>query len=628
MKLVETICPRKRYLKHMVALLAFTAAIGYLIFFQSMLGFPRPDVDPLTQFTLFSSSSMEEAASGYGDQVTVALPDDWYHSKRESNDYWYSTSVELDVAAEAIWAVYIPFVTHNAAVYINGMWVGQGGKFTDPVSRHHNEPLMFSFASELLRPGLNRIDIRVKAALPRQGLLDQIYLAPQSALIDFYVIKHALRYDFVQWVTVFLIVLGLLVFAFWIARPQDTVYGYFSAVLLLWALHNLNLIIINIPVPNRTWEAFAVITLGWVVCAVLLFNHRYTRQHQPRMERALYIYGVSGLFLFALPDHELVVLYGYQYWYVFLLFFGSYAIFQLHRSFWRNFDLDVLLMMYAGVTILVCGVHDILVANHHWDRREGFYIQYSVVPATLLFAWFLLKRFVTSLNTAEELTATLELRVEQREKALQEQFERLRVFEKHQTLSQERERMMRDMHDGIGGQLISLAAVFREESHPKWQEAKRRIDDCLLDLRLVIDSLDPLLCDLPTLLGTLRMRLVQQLKQAGLEIDWQVTQLPDLRDSGPQRNLHILRIVQEAITNAIRHSGTQRIRVRSTVTDEQKVLIEVIDYGNGFSVGLDPVQGGRGLQSMSYRAAQIGCELTVKSDDSGTVVSLSLDVVT
>lgn len=618
--------PRLSYVKHFLSWCVFSCLLVFLVFFQTSIGFLEPDVDPLVEFTMYESVALNSPTEAPSVGRTVQLPDDWHRSQRSNNDYWYSSEVEVARPLDAVWAVYLPFVTHNAAVYINGMWVGQGGRFADPVSRHHNEPLLFSFASELLRPGSNRIDIRVKAALPQQGLLDKVYLAPLQALQEIHGLKHWVRYDFIQWITAFLLVLGLLVFAFWLARPQDTIYATFSGVLVLWALHNFNIIVTEIPVSNKTWEAFTIVTLGWVVCSMLLFNHRYTGQHHPIVERIIWAYALSGLALFLLPSHEDVVFIGYRYWYFFLLLFGSYALYQLHRVVAQTGDFDALLMLYAGTTILITGMHDILLVNHRWDRREGFYIQYSVVPATLLFGWFLLKRFVTSLNTAEKLTDTLEQRISQRESEIQRQYDQLHEAEKKQILSHERERMMRDMHDGIGGQLISLATLFRHKGDPESQLAMQRIDNCLTDLRLVIDSLDPMLDDLATLLGTLRMRLTQLIEQAELDIDWQIGALPPTDQMGPQRKLHLLRILQEAITNAIRHSGADRIAVRTTWLPDQQLQIEIIDYGSGLQRDAEPTSSGRGLANMRYRANQLGGDLTVTSTSEGTRVCLTFNV--
>ena len=163
-----------------------------------------------------------------------------------------------------------------------------------------------------------------------------------------------------------------------------------------------------------------------------------------------------GLGLFLLPDVASVLHIGYRVWDAFIMIFGVYAIFHLIKVYRKHSDPDVYLMLLVGMPILVFGFHDILMINHYVDRRDGLTMQYSVIPSVILFSWFLVRRFVQSINKAENLTATLEQRVTEKQEELQQQYEKLKSLEKESVLAEERERLMRDMHDGIGGQLISL----------------------------------------------------------------------------------------------------------------------------------------------------------------------------
>ncbi|NJN46539.1 MAG: hypothetical protein HC808_08730 [Candidatus Competibacteraceae bacterium] len=112
---------------------------------------------------------------------------------------------------------------------------------------------------------------------------------------------------------------------------------------------------------------------------------------------------------------------------------------------------------------------------------------------------------------------------------------------------------MRDMHDGMGGHLVSaLALVQSGQTEPTLvSEALQRALD---DLRLMIDSLEPVDDDLPTVLGMLRSRLQPQLQCRQLQVNWQVQDVPAIPEFGPQKVLQVMRILQEAITNVIKHA--------------------------------------------------------------------------
>ena len=96
--------------------------------------------------------------------------------------------------------------------------------------------------------------------------------------------------------------------------------------------------------------------------------------------------------------------------------------------------------------------------------------------------------------------------------------------------------------------------------------------------------------------GTLRYRLEGRLKRQGIVLDWQVRDIPKLASLTPQNVLHILRIVQEAFTNIIKHAGARTITVQAGST-EVHVFIRIADDGRGFA----PEREGRGLANMRRR---------------------------
>lgn len=554
-----------------------------------------------------------------------ALPDDWYKTGKTHNQYWYKSHLLLDHPVNDIWAVYLPTVTHAAAVFINGTWVGQSGYFSDPVSRHHNDPLLFSFSGSMLKKGQNDIHIRVKASYHEQGLLGQVYVAPFNQLNKYYEIKHFVRIDLIQWLTSAMYLMALVVLVFWMARPQDKIYGLFSLELIFWATHNLNLIITDIPVSARLWESLMMSTLGWTVLTMIYFNHRFVGEVHPRIEKLALTAAALGLGLFFLPDLAAVLHVGYRVWDALLIVVGLYLIGYLGRVFWKNPQSDYFLMLLVGIPMLIFGLHDILVVNHMADRTDGLIIQFSVIPALLLFSWFMVRRFVKSINKAEHLAEHFEQLVDEKTREIEFQYDKLKEMEKQSVLAEERERIMRDMHDGIGGQLVSVISLLQDQKGDVFKRLREKVQHSLTDLRLVIDSLDPVQNELPVLLGTMRMRLHDQLDAANIHLEWAVTDLPDIPDTSPRRSLHIMRIVQEAITNCIKHADTEKIRLVTGTLGEQEshVYIDIIDYGKGLKcVDENAENQGRGIKNMHYRAEQMGAKLDLDSSEEGTRIRL------
>src|SRR5262249_57141975 len=100
-------------------------------------------------------------------------------------------------------------------------------------------------------------------------------------------------------------------------------------------------------------------------------------------------------------------------------------------------------------------------------------------------------------------------------------------------------------------------------------------------------------------LGTLRYRLDPRLKAQGIDLDWQIQDLPRIGSLSPQNLLHILRILQEAFTNVLKHARASVVRVATGIdASGRNVLITLQDNGAGFSGD----RTGHGLHNMRDRA--------------------------
>jgi signal transduction histidine kinase len=145
--------------------------------------------------------------------------------------------------------------------------------------------------------------------------------------------------------------------------------------------------------------------------------------------------------------------------------------------------------------------------------------------------------------------------------------------------------------------------------------------------------------DLMLALGSWRERANAQLRPHDIALDWHVATpqgLPLHPELRPWHVIQIVRILDEAVTNAVKHAEARRIGVTIETVDEGQGpygVIRVADDGKGFANGSAPVGGGgatnasqtaRGLRNMRNRAARCGAMLDLSSDSSGTRVRLQL----
>ena len=124
-------------------------------------------------------------------------------------------------------------------------------------------------------------------------------------------------------------------------------------------------------------------------------------------------------------------------------------------------------------------------------------------------------------------------------------------------------------------------------------------------------------------MAAFRKRITPNVKNAGFEIDWQASIDDISADYRPRDLLQIFRILQEAVTNALKHSGGDKIDIIAGPSDAPEFVwqIQVIDDGIGFNARKGR---GRGLGNMDVRADSIGAKLTVLDGQTGTIVKLDL----
>ena len=206
-----------------------------------------------------------------------------------------------------------------------------------------------------------------------------------------------------------------------------------------------------------------------------------------------------------------------------------------------------------------------------------------------------------------------------------------RLYERGRELSvlQERARLARELHDAVSQKLFGVrakatAAAVLVERDPARAVAEIRSVATLAgqahaELRAVIDGLAPPDLAAGGLAGSLRSYARLAGTSYGVAVRVIAGDLPGL---GAEREAAVYRVAQEALHNALRHSGAAEVRISLTAR-QGRVILEVADDGRGFAAKGPP--DGLGLPSMRERAAAIGGSLTIRSaPGQGTTVKLTV----
>jgi signal transduction histidine kinase len=207
--------------------------------------------------------------------------------------------------------------------------------------------------------------------------------------------------------------------------------------------------------------------------------------------------------------------------------------------------------------------------------------------------------------------------------------EQSRIEERRKAILEERNRLARDIHDhlaqGFAAILMQLQGATRDKASvppalaASLDTAVELARTHLSEARRSVGALRPHVTSDEDVAAALKRIAELSQRTAGVPIDLELDDLPRFGD-GVERE--ILAIAQEALTNAVRHSRAQRIRIRASATPSVGLRLSVADDGRGMPKDTDP--GGFGLISMQERADKIGASLTiVTAPRNGTEVVLA-----
>ncbi|MEX0955181.1 MAG: ATP-binding protein [Rhizobiaceae bacterium] len=264
------------------------------------------------------------------------------------------------------------------------------------------------------------------------------------------------------------------------------------------------------------------------------------------------------------------------------------------------------------------GLRDIAVVSGLVDG--AFLLSGFVRPFTMLaILMLLMRRLALSLSELDGANDTLRLRLAEREAELSLLHEKERARTAQSVREQERQRLMHDLHDGLSGHLVSIIALSeRKQADPEAIERAAR--EALNDLRLVINSIDIGDRDLPLALASFRERLEPQLRRLGVDLAWSMEDLPEVSGVTPANALSVLRILQEAVTNALKHGPATRIAIRGAEDGEGAAMI-VVENDGRVTAGSGK---GHGLANMRRRATLLGGHVALTPAPKGMRLTLTL----
>lgn len=524
-------------------------------------------------------------------------------------------------------------IGNQVEVRVNGGLVQHWGTLGDPRYDAAKFPVMAVVPAAVLhadRPNELRLDVTIQQQ--RLGGLSVFHFGPHDAIERMYEQDRRWREVAMLVFAVGMLGMGVFTGVLWL-RQRLPIYGWFSLGALLGVVRIVDRAWPAVPLP---WPWLGAVAATCYMAHMILMcrfsvlaTGPASRAADRTINTVLVCSTVAGF-----------VAHGLRLPWLMTLAICSIVPVSLaclcvvsYRA-WTGGDAKAWVVTAVLGGSQAAGLHDLVfIRLSGASGLHSTYLQHAMFGFAPVMAWLIAERYSRTAASFQALNTDLSRRVDEREQQLKAAFEVLREQQHHQSVANERQRIMREIHDGVGSQLVALLNMVGRPGADA-RALREHVELALDEMRMAVDSLQPANDDLATVLATLRYRLQPRLEAAGVAVAWEVAELPELRELSPNVVMHVQRILLEAFTNVLKHARATRVMVRAQLCEEgTAVALQISDDGVGFGAEAPAAaagrrRGGRGLDNMRSRAAAIGAHMRIEPapDGGGTCIALVLKV--
>ncbi|WHU02913.1 ATP-binding protein [Sphingomonas sp. NIBR02145] len=538
---------------------------------------------------------------------------------------WYHFTLGPEQAAPAGAYIYVPRwkTDGELAIYIDGRLFYQ--THANLQWNGSNRPLWIPLEEAAESTPPKDILIRIRHVRGIGGALSTLWIGDYRQLGAAYYMRAFFQAELPYISSALFLATGVFAFLIWLRSRRETLYLLYAVMTVATFLRVMHAYMgaDRLPVSDAWFGWITVNSVGWTVLITHLFltalHHHHVRVLTWIIALMCVGFGAITLPLFEGTTDATIIS---PLMYITMVAVGS-VTFALHILWSRRAGtLEGAGLAICGLLSFILGARDMLLQNNIINIESLFVSFYAQISLIIVFCQIMLSRYLKAMKAVGEANVVLVRSLAEREAELTASHQKLREVERREVLFQERQRLMQDMHDGLGSSLVSTLRMV-EHGHIDEADIAQLLKGCIDDLKLTIDSMEPVETDLLLLLGTLRFRLQPRLESTGIRLRWDVRDVPPLGWLDQRHSLHILRILQEAFTNVIKHAGASEIIVTTGVRDGC-VCVGVADNGQGFDVAA--TGAGRGLGNQARRAEVIGGRVELLSGPQGTRFALLLPV--
>ncbi|MDE2430810.1 MAG: hypothetical protein KGM99_18985 [Burkholderiales bacterium] len=623
----------KRLRSHLLWLAVFLAsAAGWWALERALLIPDMPDVQVIktAEFAYADSpdnSTVTPPATGW---AVVALPDNWSVTKPKSSGIgFYRIQFKRSDLNSKSNAIFIKRVSEAAELYLNGHRISSAAQFKGEVTYGWNHAIYATLPDAWLAPE-NEIVIKMYAHPEYNGGVGVVRIGSEEALSAVNQKISNLHVDANEDCAVLLFAFGIVLLAFAYAIRNVDKALFIKLLLLgfatiLWAIRTLDSVLYQLPMDWRVWGWLVHSQMGWVLLLLTIFYFRLINKKNKKHELFLTVFVCFSALLLALYLGGVISLdLMTAVWAPMNVYMGAVLIITSIKTIVRSHESELQIVSLAMIFFVLAELRDFIITGNVVELFDTTYFS-SYASLTFIFsaAWLLVRRFGEAYRQMISMNTELENRITLKQKELEVNFKLLEDSRRTQIQTAERSRLLADMHDGFGSELVTCARALRMGKTPNIKAAEM-VEDCLLQMQLIVDSASASAEDVSTLLAAYRRRIDGRLADAHIKLHWQVEDLSATIITSSTRRLHLMRWVQEAVQNAVKHSHCQNLVIKAELIDgdasQNKLKISIQDDGKRNDAKQRAIDFG--ISSLRTRSEYLRGGFNFISDESGTLLIL------
>lgn len=488
-------------------------------------------------------------------------------------------------------------------------WTGPRGTATNSVE----------IPAHYLVAGKNQLEVEITTGPHIFGSLSPFMIGEKGAITLRAALRSFVEYELKIILFTTLLLIGLLSIIFVAAEGREKSFLWLGYTMITASAYSIGAFEPIFPGVIEWLPPLLSLSLVSALC-LLGFLYHYLGLPPPRLLAAsILTIGAAGFLIMwsgAVAVHQFILGFTLPLSTLVLLF----SLFLIIHHTWQTPTVDRLTILSGLFALAIAVIHDIALRQGALDSI----MLWSPITRSLLLAGiaiFMMQRHATHSKEVALFSSRLQTRLTEKESELHAAFKREQALSEAAATEKERERITLELHDGVASQLATIIALSENDQQPDTSRSIREnARHALQDLRLVIDTLSDRNSDLLFTIASFRQYCLNPVEKMGIGIEYAVYDLPNIDHLTPETALNIIRILQEGLSNALRHGAPDTIRLYHEIHGDKLRLI--LENCGGVTVSDSPK--GYGLENMSKRAEQIGGKAWLEPIEGGARLILQI----